>query len=50
MDTASIQKREEMRKYVKDVFNTDKIENIDLQTLKEKCDGPSLLPKAKYKA
>jgi len=50
MDTASVQRREEMKKYVKDVFNTDKIENINLEELKEKCDGPSLLPKAKHKA
>lgn len=50
MDTASIQKRNEMKKYVKDTFNTEKIETVDFTVLKEKCDGGSLLPKAKYKA
>jgi hypothetical protein len=39
-----------MKKYVKDTFNTEKIETVDFTVLKEKCDGGSLLPKAKYKA
>jgi Ca2+/Na+ antiporter len=34
MDTASIQKRNEMKKYVKDTFNTEKIETIDFTVLK----------------
>ena len=50
MDDKSIRKRDEMKRYVKDTFNTDKIETIDFEVLKQKTDGDSLLPKAKYKA
>lgn len=46
---AEIQKAEHMRDFLRIHFGTDKVQNVDIELLKEKLEGPSLLNRIAYR-
>ncbi len=49
-DEAERQKLEEMRGFLKHHFNTDKVQNVDINELKQKINGESVVARLKYRA
>ena len=48
-DASETQKLDEMRGFLQHHFNTDKVQNIDINDLKMKINGESVVGRLKYR-